>query len=113
MIDFHVFVVLLIVLGLVLLDWLVGIIVALVRGAFDPGTLPRQLETFVLPYVGSLLVLAILQAFSHFVTVAGVSGAASGTFYGAASAVGIKAVADIVSKATGLIGNAPAPPAAA
>lgn len=46
-------------LGLVLLDLLLGIILSIKQGNFDVRKLPQFLTSGVLPYVGSLMMLAL------------------------------------------------------
>ena len=106
-IDLHVFVVFLVVLGLVMLDWLMGILVALANGSFKFRLVMKQLESWGIA-LGALLIFAIVQAFSAVITVAGVQGATSGTFYGAASAMALAALIDIATKARAAL-PAPSP----
>lgn len=100
------------VLGLVGADWLLGVLGALRNGTFSVSALPRQLESTVLPVVGSLTVLAFLQS-----TVSTqYSGWLAGGFTAAVAAYAPKAVLDIVNKVEALLPGsttpAPAPPAA-
>lgn len=46
-------------LSVVLIDTLLGIVKAIAAGNFDLRYLPRFLQTTLLPYVGSLLILAV------------------------------------------------------
>lgn len=54
---------LLAVLGVILIDTLLGIVRALAKGEFDVRLLPNFLRANVFPYVGSLLILAVFAVF--------------------------------------------------
>lgn len=91
--------------GLVLLDWICGLLVGLKTG-FQWSQIPRQLTTFVLPYLGGLVVMAVIAAVAeHY------PGFIQGTGYvalvGSIVAVGVKALADIFTKLQVLIGSSP------
>lgn len=112
--DIHIFVVLLIILGLIALDFLVGVLQAIIHGTFNLQKFPAQLANFVLPYFAPLVVLAIVQFFAPELKIAGVTGAVDVGFYTAAAAAGLKALADIVSKLGGFApqSSTTTPPAA-
>jgi hypothetical protein len=106
--DIHIFIVLLAVLGLILLDWIVGILQAVVKGAVQWQLLPQQLAAFVLPFFVPLLALAVVQFLSPVANIAGVTGGTTATFYAAAALAGVKAIGDILTK----IGGMSTPPSA-
>jgi len=83
---------LLVTVGLIALDTLLGWLKAIVNGGWDWHKVGRFLETSVLPYVGGLLALAILALLQPN-TIA--------VFYASAAAADVKLVADIVSKISG------------
>lgn len=80
---------LLITLGLIGLDTLLGWLGALVKGQWDWHKVSRYVETAVLPYIGGLLALAVLSVLQPDTTPA---------FYTTAAATDVKLVADIVAK---------------
>jgi hypothetical protein len=88
---------------LVLADWLCGILAALRAGTFVLDALPKQVETTVLPYVGGMGVLAVLQGYAAHTTVGGPFAAA---FTLAAASYIPKAALDITEK-VGLILSGP------
>lgn len=96
--DTHILLVLLIVLAFILLDWACGILRAVATGTFKPSALPAQLETFVLPLFLPLLGLALVAFLAPVANIAGATGGSDATFYAAAAAVVIRALADIVGK---------------
>lgn len=104
--DWHIFLVLLIILALIALDFLVGVFSSIAGRTFNLQKLPAQLANFVLPYFGPLLILAILQFLSPLLKTAGVTGVVDGVFYTAAATVGMKAVQDIIAK-LGMFGTLP------
>jgi hypothetical protein len=62
-IDPNVIQALIVALAVILVDALLGIIRAIARGEFDFTRLPQFLISNLLPYVGSLLVLAVFSLF--------------------------------------------------
>lgn len=50
-------------LGVILADTLLGLVRSIARGEFDVRKLPQFLTTNVFPYAGGLLVLALFSAF--------------------------------------------------
>ena len=54
---------LILALGVIVADALLGLVRAISRGEFDVRMLPRFLRTNVLPYAGGLLVLAVFSMF--------------------------------------------------
>lgn len=94
------------------LDWLCGILVGFKTG-FHLGQVARQLATFWFPYIGGVVVIAIIagvaERYPGFV-----QGTGYVTLIGSIAAVGAKALLDIFAKVQVLIGSSPpAPPAAA
>jgi hypothetical protein len=81
------------VLGLILADFIFGVLVSLRNGEFDLSKLPRFVETSLIPYVGGLLVLAL---FSNVNTELGA------LFFTIAATITVKFLADITAKATQL-----------
>jgi hypothetical protein len=71
-------------------DTLAGIIAALAAGRFDLSEIARFLQTAVLPYVGSLLVLGILATANP--------GQFESAFVAASAAVDLKFLGDIAKK---------------
>ncbi|MEW6016509.1 MAG: hypothetical protein AB1760_00380 [Pseudomonadota bacterium] len=86
------------VLVLVVADVLLGVIGAASKGEFDVRKLPQFLQTGVLQFVGSLVVLALL---------APVSPVLKGLFVASAAAVDAKFVANIKDKLVALVGYKP------
>lgn len=81
------------VLGLILADFIFGVLVSLRNGEFNLSKLPRFVETSLIPYVGGLLVLAL---FSNVNTELGA------LFFTIAATITVKFLADITAKATQL-----------
>lgn len=54
---------LIIVLTTILFDVLVGVLISIKKGRFDLSILPQFIKTNVFPYMGGLLVLALLSAY--------------------------------------------------
>lgn len=50
-------------LAVIVVDTLIGIVRAVAAGDFDVRYLPKFLQTAVLPYVGSMLILAVFSVF--------------------------------------------------
>ncbi|MHB8124625.1 MAG: hypothetical protein ACYDEJ_03110 [Desulfitobacteriaceae bacterium] len=89
-------------LGLIFLDVAFGIIASISRGDFDPRRLPNFLQANVLPFVGSLVLLAVCSAFIPQV---------EALFFAAAAPVAVKFLFDIKDKISKLIGvNIPQDP---
>ena len=83
------------VLGMIVLDTLLGIIVSISKKEFDVRQLPRFLQTSILPYVGGLTILAI---FSYNDTI-------KPLFYAAATATTAKYIAEIKDKISKMFGT--------
>lgn len=81
-------------LGLVLIDLLLGIFLSMKQGNFDVRKLPQFLTSGVLPYVGSLLMLALFV---------GSIPAIAAVFYSSAASVVAKFMVDIKDKLSELI----------
>jgi len=81
-------------LSLILLDLVLGIILSLKQGNFDVRKLPQFLIRGVLPYVGSLLMLAV---FAESIP------AIAAIFYTSAATVVAKFMVDIKDKLSELI----------
>lgn len=80
-------------LGLILLDLLLGIFLSMKQGNFDVRRLPQFLISSVLPYVGSLLMLALFVESIP---------AIAAVFYTSAASVVAKFLVDIKDKLVGL-----------
>ena len=81
------------------LDTVMGILVSLYKKEFDPRLLPQFLITGVLPFIGGLLVLAIL---AYYIEVPFV-----GMFYASAAAIAGKYSIDVWDKLKLLFGITP------
>ncbi len=110
--DVHIVIVALIVLAFIVLDFIVGVLRAIASGTFSLQKLPSQLETFVLPMYLPVLGLALVAFLAPLANVVGATGGSDATFYAAAGAVTIKALADILAKLTSFSTPTPAPVAA-
>jgi hypothetical protein len=82
-------------LGLIFLDFLLGIILSVSKGDFDPRKLPQFLQKNILPYAGSVV---LLGAFSLFLSEIKV------LFFSATAAVGAKFLFEIKDKVRLLTG---------
>jgi hypothetical protein len=82
-------------LGLVLLDFVMGVLVALKTHTFQFSKLPQFMESSLIPYVGGLLILALFSTYPQIET----------TFYAITAAIGVKFIADISSKIAQLFGG--------
>lgn len=81
------------VLGLILADFIFGVLLSLRNGNFNFSKLPQFVQTSLIPYIGGLLILAL---FSN-------ANAELGTlFFTIAATITVKFLADIVSKASQL-----------
>lgn len=83
------------VLGIIVLDTLLGIITSISQKQFDIRKLPQFLQTSILPYIGGLTILAV---FSYDVTV-------KPLFYTAATATTAKYIAEIKDKISKMFGT--------
>jgi hypothetical protein len=84
------------IVGLILLDWLIGVCAAVKQEKFDVRKLPQFIPSNIVPYIGGLLVLAIAALIvTSFAPV----------FYAAAAAVAAKFVTDIKDKAIVIFGK--------
>lgn len=81
------------VLGLIMADFIFGVLVSLRNGNFNFSKLPQFVETSLVPYIGGLLVLAL---FSNVNTELGA------LFFTIAATITAKFLADIVAKANQL-----------
>ncbi|MGC9030109.1 MAG: hypothetical protein ACP5LD_10605 [Desulfomonilaceae bacterium] len=75
--------------GLIVLDTILGIALAVTKGNFKFSEIARWLQTAVLPYLGGLLVLAYLS---------GLNPAMKDLFMAATATAVVKYLADIVGK---------------
>lgn len=94
MFDKTVFITLGTVLGIIVLDTLLGIINAISQKQFDIRKLPQFLQTSILPYIGGLAILAV---FSY-------DGTIKPLFYAAAAATTAKYLAEIKDKLVKIFG---------
>ena len=107
--DWHIWLTLMIVLGLIVLDFIFGVLTNL--GSFSIQKFPSQLVNFVLPYFVPLVGLAIVQFITPLLNTVGITYAVGGTFYVFAAATAGKALADILAKLAAFAPKpAPAPP---
>lgn len=83
-------------LGLIFLDLMLGIILAVGKGEFEPRKLPKFLQSSVLPYVGSLSLLAVFSA---------VIPEIKALYFTAVTAVNAKYLFDVKDKIFSLIGK--------
>ena len=81
------------VLGLILADFIFGVLLSLRNGNFSFSKLPRFVETSLVPYIGGLLVLALFSI---------VNTELGALFFTIAATITAKFLADIVSKASQL-----------
>lgn len=84
------------VLAMIVLDTLLGVLIAFSKGEFDPRKLPAFLKNSILPYVGALALLAI-GAMSLDVIKA--------LFFASAAAAVAKFLADLKDKLVSIFGN--------
>jgi hypothetical protein len=82
-------------LGLVILDTLLGVLIALKTSTFSFAKLPEFMETSFVPYVGGLILIALFSSFPGM----------SATFFTIAASIGVKFMADILSKINALFGD--------
>jgi len=80
-------------LALILADFVLGVFLSAKQGKFDVRKLPQFLSTSVLPYVGSLVLLALFV---------GVSPVLETVFFAVTAAVAVKYLADIKDKLGGI-----------
>jgi hypothetical protein len=78
------------VLGLILADFIFGVLLSIRNGNFNFSKLPQFMETSLVPYIGGLLVLAL---FSN------VNSELGALFFTIAATITAKFLADIVTKA--------------
>lgn len=81
-------------LGLILVDVVLGILVSITQKTFDPRKLPSFLQSSILPYVGSLMILALASWIP----------AMQALFFAATAAVSVKFLADIKDKIVQMTG---------
>lgn len=81
-------------LGLILIDVVLGILVSITQNTFDPRKLPNFLQTSILPYVGSLLILALASSIP----------AMQALFFAATATATVKFLADIKDKIVKMTG---------
>lgn len=81
------------VLGIILADFVFGILVSLRNGNFQVSKLPQFVETSLIPYIGGLLALAL---FSN------VNAELGALFFTIAATITVKFLADITTKVTQL-----------
>lgn len=117
-VDTHLLLAVLAVLGLVVLDWLLGAAAAARAHAFDLRVLDRQLASTGLPYFTPLLALFGAQAVSAASLGDFIPQSLGGLVYAACVACAQRLVQDVVAKTQALLGGAtaapaPSPPAAA
>lgn len=83
-------------LGLIFLDLMLGIILAVSRGEFEPRMLPKFLKSSVLPYAGSLSLLAVFSSMIPEI---------KALYFTAVAAVNAKYLFDVKDKIFSLIGK--------
>ncbi|MGD0019984.1 MAG: hypothetical protein ABSD62_12080 [Candidatus Limnocylindrales bacterium] len=92
--------------GVTIVDWILGILVALKGGTFSVQKLPGQLVTMILPYLGGSGLLVLVQGWAnqYVGSVAGGTAPAISlvTAYAALSAYALKVLADVWSKIVAL-----------
>lgn len=88
------------VLGLILVDALLGVVLAISKNQFDVQKFPQFLKTNVLPYVGGLLILAMAAGNPQM----------KALFLASAAATAIKFIAEIKDKVVALFGPGALPP---
>jgi len=81
------------VLGLILADFIFGVLVSLRNGNFSASKLPQFVQTSLIPYIGGILVLAL---FSN------ANAELEALFFTIAATITVKFLADITTKATQL-----------
>ena len=81
------------VLGLILADFIFGVLVSLKNGDFSLSKLPQFVKTSVVPYIGGLLALAL---FSN------ANAELGALFFTIAATITVKFLADITAKVTQL-----------
>ena len=81
------------VLGLILADFIFGVLVSIRNGNFQASKLPRFVETSLIPYIGGLLALAL---FSN------TNAELGALFFTIAATITVKFLADITAKVTQL-----------
>jgi hypothetical protein len=86
--------------GLVLLDAVLGVSIALKRGDFAWSEVARTLKVNILPYIISLAALGAVASFAR----AGPADVMAGFFYAFATAYTIKLMADLTGKVKQLFG---------
>lgn len=102
--------------GVTILDWGLGILVSLKQGTFSVQKLPGQLVSMVLPYMGGLSIIGILQNLAQQAVPTAAGGTVppitAGVSYGAVVTYGLKVLADIWNKLGVLLptGSAPVVP---
>lgn len=84
------------VLGLVLADFIFGVLLALKNGEFAWSKLSQFVQTSLVPYVGGLLVLALF---------AGSNTELSALFFTIAATITVKFIADVGTKVSQLFGG--------
>lgn len=84
------------VLGLILVDTVLGILLSIKQGQFDFRKLPQFLAKNVLPYVGGLLILGLAASFSVEI---------SALYYASATAASAKFLIDVKDKIVQIFGK--------
>ena len=102
-------------LGLILIDWILGILISLIQGKFSLQKLPSQLANMVLPYLGGSGIVVIFQGWAQQYVGSTTGGGSlptisTGAAYAAISAVALKVLLDIWLKFSTLIGLTTATP---
>ncbi len=90
-------------LGLIAVDWALGVVSALRAGTFSWSRLPAQLESTVLPLGGGLSIIAAVQSASSAVQGGGTKELFA-LVVASAGTVAVKAGADIKTKLAALVG---------
>ena len=83
-------------LALIFLDLLLGIILAISRGEFEPRKLPKFLQSSILPFVGSLALLGFFSSLLPEI---------KALYFTSVTAVDAKFLFDIKDKVFSLIGK--------
>ncbi len=80
---------LLFILVLIILDTIFGILISVKESKFDFGVLPQFLITNIFPYMGGLIVLALLSVYLSMID-SDIGTVLEGLYYTAAATVGLK-----------------------
>jgi len=91
---------LLAVLGIILVDTLLGVVLAISKGQFDIRKFPQFIKTNVLPFMGGLIILTLAAGNTELKAI----------FFASAAATVAKFLADLKDKIVALFGPGALPP---